>query len=790
MDSRFLVMALGVLFVGGCGTSTIVLGGSPGEGGGGAGDDAGASPAFPPNGPTPWSLSAKVTRDDVEPDDGLGAVVAATTDVVVASSAARDDSGAPSSAVYVFERRGIDRWRRTQRLLFGSAGIDALSVGGTQALIATSTVDPSLGTVTSSNVLVAEQAAGRWSVTGELPSLATAQHTSVLLGAGNARAMVVDATGAVTILSQNGGQWASEYSTQLVEGEGVRAAAAFTGDRALVTSEAYDTAETTLAWSGHILERGPGGWSEVAVIDPTGLAHDPDPPGFRTASLAGDWAVFSQGATKAYPGGAVHLYHRGADGSWAFAKDLDVGTTNGSPSCKVGCRVALDGQHLVLQQIVTGLLVFSLQNGDWVNVGGAADTATSQFPGVEMALGGDVLAVGNAQDSIAANGGGAVQMYAGLAQDHCYPENDVLTSNDELAQSGDILFPDRGHLGLAVDTNGTTAVVTDLGAAIVYDNVDGVWTEQAVLTAPDGPVADQGYALDLGRGVLAGSSVAIAGIQNVSGGAYVFDRGANGAFSTAIPLVPAGLPEWQMVGFMLSAADGLVAVGSIHASYSVPGNPDTFATVFERGSSGWRQTALLETPDNIDQCSATPTLAAAADHILLTGTCATVVDDFARAEDGSWQKQPSFGPASHELTSITATAIADDLAAVAGYDDTNDYAIYVFSRANGTWTETARIDDGDAVGPISALSLTADTLAAGYTGFYPNSARLYRLRGGVWSEDQSFAPQDAPTNPGFGNSVALGGTFLLVGSPGDGIAAAVAGGGAVYVFGIGPVAFR
>jgi hypothetical protein len=722
-----------------------------------------------------WQTSLKVTRNDAQANDGLGLHVAVSGGYAFASSGARGASGGPSSAVYAFEQRGASRWVRTQQLLFGAENITALAMDGDQALIATKTLNADQTQVVSAQVHVATHTPTGWSVTGAIPSLPTAAHCSAYLVDG--RAMIVDGSGAVHILTSSGSSWTEEYSVTL--DEAACTASSFTGDRALVMGSA---SMTSLSGGSHIYELGPSGWAEATITDPTSMAA-PDSLGIL-GGLAGDTAVFTQRATDTYPQGAVHLYQRGTDGTWSYASELDPGLTSPESTiqnCFGPCSVVGDASSIILGTASIGdmpmLIVFNLQAGSWT-MSTTVPQPSWPSPTSGLSFSGDVLAVGEDQSSAAAQGAGAIQLFTGLSTGTVVG-TDPLTSDDELTGNyGDYDGSGRGGLGIAASASGETALLVDTGAGYIYGRVGTAWVPQAVLTLPDQP----GVNAALAYGVLAGTSAVFAGIDGSNSGyAYLFNRNLDGSFAAAAPLIPTGLPEFQQLGYMLAADEGIVGIGSMHLSYSVPGTPDTFATLFEEGPKGWTQTALLETPDEEDRCRPQSLLAVSKTHVLLAGSCSTSFDHYARASDGSWVRQGSLSLPGSGWSALAAVTLRAERAAVAAYDENNVLATFIFDFAGGAWTQSARLVDTGAVGSVGSVALGEDLLAVGHVGAYPNSVYLYQLTGGAWTQLRQLAPTNASPNPGFGSALSFGTDFLLIGSPGDGISPQVAG-GAVYVY--------
>lgn len=104
------------------------------------------------------------------------------------------------------------------------------------------------------------------------------------------------------------------------------------------------------------------------------------------------------------------------------------------------------------------------------------------------------------------------------------------------------------------------------------------------------------------------------------------------------------------------------------------------------------------------------------------------------------------------------------------------HATYVFKRANGTWSQQAKLvpEDGDA-GDLfgSDVALAGDTaLVCAWWDTDPNGTRagaayLFERANGTWRQRTKLTPEDGDAGDDFGVAVALADDTLLVGADGD-----------------------
>ena len=181
-------------------------------------------------------------------------------------------------------------------------------------------------------------------------------------------------------------------------------------------------------------------------------------------------------------------------------------------------------------------------------------------------------------------------------------------------------------------------------------------------------------------------------------------------------------------------------------------------------------------------------------------------------KNGQWAQEayikPSIAPISSDLFG-QALALDGNTLAV-GYDESygemigiagiHGGAVYVFTRDNGAWSEQGHLHaevPGAFDGFGAVLSLSGDRLAIGAplessaaTGVngdqtddslvYAGAAYVFARTGGVWSQEAYIKASNPSKGASFGDSVALDGDTLAVGSPQEDSGALNSG--AVYVF--------
>lgn len=296
--------------------------------------------------------------------------------------------------------------------------------------------------------------------------------------------------------------------------------------------------------------------------------------------------------------------------------------------------------------------------------------------------------------------------------------------------------------GYAVALDGDRALVgapgddAEAGAAYVFDLSGGGWTESAKLTASDSAAAD-----DFGISVALDSDRALIGAfgdDAFTGAAYVFDRGASGWAETA-KLVPATAAPGDDLGVS-------VALDGDRALVGADGDGDNGAAagaawVFELGGSGWSETAKLVAADG-----------AAFDFL-----------GYSVALDGD--------------RAVVGSSLDDDFGNSSG-------AAYVFEFDGSTWGQTklsaADGQSGDYLG--TAVAVAGDRVFGGAYGdddLGDGAGSLYEWdgSGAGWSQQAKRTAADGVAGDGFGVAVAIDGDHVVTGAAG-----AAGGTGAVYAF--------
>jgi len=144
----------------------------------------------------------------------------------------------------------------------------------------------------------------------------------------------------------------------------------------------------------------------------------------------------------------------------------------------------------------------------------------------------------------------------------------------------------------------------------------------------------------------------------------------------------------------------------------------------------------------------------------------------------------------------SSVAVSGDMAVIgAPFATVNGHeaqgAVYIFKRVGGIWTQTQKLvasdgatfdEFGQAIALLDSKILVITAPLAKVNGHtWAGAVYVFNLVGGTWVEKQKLAAADGTTNGTFGKSIALNGSYMLIGAGG----ASTAGVhilGSVYVF--------
>ena len=313
-----------------------------------------------------------------------------------------------------------------------------------------------------------------------------------------------------------------------------------------------------------------GTWSQQAKLTAADGAEG-DYFGGRVA-VDGDTAVIYD--DNGDGSGSVYVFVRAADGTWTQQAKL----TAVSPD-NFGSSVSVSGNTVVMGAVFdddtgSAYVFVRAADGTWSQQAKltAADGAADDRFGSSVAVSGDMAIIGAVFDDDT----GSAYVFV-RAADGTWSQQAKLTAPDGA---------DADFFGSSVAVSGDTAVIGAWGdddkgdwsgsAYVFVRAADGTWSKQAKLTAADGAVWDT-----------FGGSVSVCGDTAVIGGssssAYIFIRSTDGAWSQQAKLTAA-----DFFGYSVAVSGDTAVIGAYYDDDK--GNDSGSAYVFVRGADGaWTQ---------------------------------------------------------------------------------------------------------------------------------------------------------------------------------------------------------
>jgi hypothetical protein len=409
-----------------------------------------------------------------------------------------------------------------------------------------------------------------------------------------------------------------------------------------------------------------------------------------------------------------------------------------------------------------------------------------------------------------------------------------------VALSGNTLLVGAPHEDSAATmVNGAQSdnSATDVGAAYVFERVDGSWVQQAYLkskygaepyratlfgnsVAIDGDIAvvlaggDSGYA----HGVNQTPTFPASGqdqAPRVDGAAFVFERSSRSQWTPTAYLKPCDDAGSQMSPVAIAGAtivmgyptESSSAQGASNANTCAPSNGNAANSgavyIFVRTAGGWVQQAYLKASDSVAGLQFGAHVAISGDTLAVAapgnGGLPGLVYMFTRA-GGIWQERaklmaPDQGKGLNLEPALNGNTLIET-ARTPLVGASGPKQIYVFTGSNDSWVEEASFAQVlPGIYALHAVVLAQDAFLVGVSGESSGGAGietapasttiassgatyLFTREQGVWSKRALIKASNPDANDLFGTSLALSGDTLVVSAIGEASAAKGINGGA------------
>ena len=358
---------------------------------------------------------------------------------------------------------------------------------------------------------------------------------------------------------------------------------------------------------------------------------------------------------------------------------------------------------------------------------------------------------------------------------------------------------DYHHFGDSVAIDGTTAIIgapqhSLHGAAYIFTESGGVWTEQARLTASDAEFFDH-----FGFAVAIDGTTAIVGAHFENGGghllgaAYIFTE-SGGVWTEQTKLTALDAENTDQFGYSVSIDGATAIVGAV--AKACPGFVHCGAAyIFTESGGVWTQQAKLTLADAALYDFFGVSVAIEGTTVIVgasgkNGASLSQGAAYIFTESGGvWMQQATLIPSYTEdyawfgqWVAISGTMVVAGAPGENGIG-TNQGAAYIFAEIGGVWTQQSRLvasnpGGNDYFGNVVAIDGT--TVVVGANNYDSHGAAyIFTESGGVWTE-QALIASDAQNGDQFGSAVAIEGATAIIGAiREDGVGAER---GAAYVF--------
>ena len=495
--------------------------------------------------------------------------------------------------------------------------------------------------------------------------------------------------------------------------------------------------------------------------------------------------------------GLAYVFERDNSGLWILRTKLDSG--DGASGFKFGTSVDIQGNEVIVgapgADNQRGSVYVFLRSGNEWNLQSKVSPDFGQDGesfGTALAYAGVDLIIG-APDNTNINGSdaGIVYLYSRVVNDWNF-ESTVLASNKIIQP----LFGTAVALSDSIAVVGAEGKEGDAGAAFVYELTTQGWVQVAELEASDGEEGDL-----FGRAVAIFEDVVVVGApandneRGIDAGAvYIYVKGSMGWSEQARLVADDGM-DGDQFGHAVAVHGNTIAIGAHLAD--TPASQEV-GKVYVYSSNGplWSQQAIISLPDGASgslfgssiALENTSLVVGAPENDANTGR----VYVFEQLGD-LWVREAVLASSDGAIGDRFGADVAIDdnyILVGAPFHNSEQGAGYVFRRTSGQWgnTEEGKIESavgisGDELGSSVALSGTFALLGAPQTASALGASYLFERDGAVWLQQTRFVAPDQEGADQVGQDVALHEDQALIGasfdSNGNGFEA-----GAVYFLSI------
>lgn len=360
-----------------------------------------------------------------------------------------------------------------------------------------------------------------------------------------------------------------------------------------------------------------------------------------------------------------------------------------------------------------------------------------------------------------------------------------ITASD--SQRGDqfgisVSISEKSAIFGAPDNNGDVAnPIDDVGAAYIFQFINGQWFEKQKLTASDAQ-AHYGF----GHAVSISDDLAIVG-SYANGAAYIFQF-KNSEWIETDRLTASNYNTEIFFGHAVSINDDFAIVGSANLTGGLDVHPGATAYIFKLESGEWVENAKLTASDGNPNDSFATSVSISGDFAIVGARRADEAmgepDDaldgpgaayIFQIENGVWnEKQKLIASDAQSEDSFGRSVSVSGYVAIVGapYEDggngdplQNAGAVYIFQLENGLWLEKQKLTASDAQNHDSfgrSVSRSENVVIIGASG--GEAAYIFKLENGEWLENKKLTAADAQNFDRYGDSVSISKDTVIIGA--------------------------
>ena len=569
----------------------------------------------------------------------------------------------------------------------------------------------------------------------------------------------------------------------------------------VVVGAPWDEDNGSSSGSAYVFVRSVTVWSQQEKLLPSdGAASDQFG---SSVSISGDTVIVGAqyDADQGDDSGSAYVFVR-SGGVWSQQAKLLA--SDGAEDDNFGHAVSVDGDTAVVgawynDNIAnhSGAAYVYVRNvTTWSEQAKLLPTATTinKYLGVSVSISGDTVVAGSSGDDDNGSSAGAAYVYV--------RDLDVWSLQEKLVPA-DCAASDA--CGKSVGVSGDLVVVgahqhdntlEDTGCAYAYVRTGSAWSQEAKVL-PVSILPDDEY----GKAVAIDSDTAVIGAPGAddngleSGAAFVFVKSGSVWSHEAKLLAPDG-EAGDAFGTAVDIDVDTAVIGAVGDDETASDAGAVY--VFNRTAGTWYFGQKVRATDGIAGHDFGGSVSVSGDTLIAGAYC----DDDNGTEAGaayvyvrstSWDIEQKLTPSGAQAGDWFGFAVAldGDRAIVSspyydsGYMDCG--CAYVFLRSTGTWSQEARLQASDEysddfLGRSVAIDGTYAVIGANANddnGDASGSAYVF-VRNGSWSQQTKLLPVDGDADDSFGWSVAVSGDTVIVGANND--EPNGTGSGSAYVF--------